>query len=98
MIMLSSLLGQAKPPVATREDVNSAGGLFRLMEYSGSLVAEAIDGTIGTVQIPDGDRCLICLSDYEAAEEIRQLAECSHVYHRECIDQVWQLATLSARP
>lgn len=89
MILLSSLLGPAKPPVATRDDVNSSGGLYRLMEYAGSLVAEAIDGGVdGGVQIPDGDRCLICLSDYEAAEEIRQLADCKHVYHRECIDQV----------
>lgn len=91
MILLSSLLGPARPPVATKEDVHSAGGLFRLMEYSGSLVAEAIDGGDGTVRIPDGDRCLICLSDYEAAEEVRQLSECKHVYHRECIDHVCPL-------
>lgn len=91
MILLSTLLGQARPPVATKEDVNSAGGLFRLMEYSGSLVAEAIDGSDATVRIPDGDRCLICLSDYEAAEEIRQLADCKHVYHRQCIDHVCSL-------
>ena len=87
MILLSSLLGPAKPPVATREDVNSSGGLFQLMEYAGSLVAEAVDGN-AAVAIPDGDRCLICLSDYEAAEEVRRLAECEHIYHRECIDQV----------
>lgn len=87
MILLSSLLGPAKPPVATRDDVNSAGGLFRLMEYGGSLVAEEVDGA-SALQIREGERCLICLSEYEAAEEIRQLAECKHVYHRECIDQV----------
>lgn len=88
MILLSSLLGPAKPPVATRDDVNSAGGLFRLVEYGGSLVAEEVNGGGGALQIREGERCLICLSDYEAAEEIRQLTECKHVYHRECIDQV----------
>lgn len=87
MILLSSLLGPAKPPVATQEDVSSAGGLLRLMEYAGSLVAEAVDGA-STIRIPDGDRCLICLSDYEAAEELRQLNKCQHVFHRDCIDQV----------
>ncbi|BCR88031.1 RING-H2 finger protein [Aspergillus chevalieri] len=86
MILLSSLLGPAKPPVATQEDVSSAGGLFRLVEYAGSLVAEAADGA-GNIQIPEGDRCLICLSDYEAAEELRQLTKCQHVFHRDCIDQ-----------
>lgn len=87
MILLSSLLGPAKPPVATQSDINSAGGLFRLVEYAGSLVAEALEGD-NSIQIPDGERCLICLSDYEAAEELRQLTKCKHLYHKECIDQV----------
>lgn len=87
MILLSSLLGPVKPPVATQEELSSAGGLFRLVEYGGSLTAEALDGA-GTLQVPDGDRCLICLSDYEAAEELRQLNKCKHVFHRDCIDQV----------
>ncbi|OJJ46714.1 hypothetical protein ASPZODRAFT_142513 [Penicilliopsis zonata CBS 506.65] len=86
MILLSSLLGPAKPPVASQADVSSAGGLFRLVEYAGSLVAEPIDG-VGGFQVPDGDRCLICLSDYEAAEELRQLTRCQHIYHKDCIDQ-----------
>lgn len=87
MILLSSLLGPAKPPVATQADVNSAGGLFRLVEYDGSLVAESINGA-GAIQIQDGERCLICLSDYEVAEEVRELVKCKHVFHRDCIDQV----------
>ncbi|OJJ32131.1 hypothetical protein ASPWEDRAFT_117441 [Aspergillus wentii DTO 134E9] len=86
MILLSSLLGPAKPPVATQEDVSTAGGLFRLVEYAGSLVAESLDGA-GAIQIPDGDRCLICLSDYEPAEELRELDKCKHIFHRDCIDQ-----------
>lgn len=86
MILLSSLLGPVKPPVASQEDVNSAGGLFRLVEYGGSLVAESVHST-GAIQIQDGERCLICLSDYEVAEEVRELAKCKHVFHRDCIDQ-----------
>lgn len=87
MILLSSLLGPAKPPVATEADVNSAGGLFRLVEYGGTLVAEAVEGN-GVIQVSDGERCLICLSDYEVGEEIRELAKCKHVFHKCCIDQV----------
>lgn len=96
MILLSSLLGPAKPPVASQEDLTSAGGLFHLVRQADSLVAAALDGTI-TVPIPDGDRCLICLSDYEVTEQVRQLTKCQHVFHRDCIDQVrsppynWQL-------
>ncbi|RDW90770.1 RING-H2 finger protein [Aspergillus mulundensis] len=86
MVLLSSLLGPVKPPVATQEDLTSAGGLFRVVEYGGSLSAEAFDGGV-TVQISEGERCLICLSEYEAAEELRQLTKCEHLYHRDCIDQ-----------
>ncbi|KKA25370.1 RING finger protein [Rasamsonia emersonii CBS 393.64] len=86
MVLLSSLLGPAKPPVASQADVNSAGGVYTLVEYAGSLVAEAVDGN-ETIEIGENERCLICLSDYEAAEEVRQLAKCKHIYHKECIDQ-----------
>ncbi|THC90480.1 hypothetical protein EYZ11_010059 [Aspergillus tanneri] len=55
MILLSSLLGPVKPPVATQEDLSSAGGLFRLVEYGGTLIAESVDGA-GTIQVPDGMR------------------------------------------
>lgn len=89
MILLSSLLGPAKPPVATQDEIASAGGLYRLVEYSGALVAEIIgEDTRENVPIAENDRCLICLCDYEAAEEVRILNKCKHVYHRECIDEV----------
>ncbi|OJD12359.1 hypothetical protein AJ78_07034 [Emergomyces pasteurianus Ep9510] len=86
MLLLSSLLGPAKPPVASQEDVASAGGVFVLVEYGGSLFAESTDAT-QKIPIAESERCLICLSDYEAAEEVRQLSKCQHIYHRECIDE-----------
>lgn len=88
MILLSSLLGPAKPPVASEDDVTSAGGLFRLVEYAGALVAEALESD-ETLAIAENERCLICLSEYQAAEEVRQLNKCKHTYHKECIDQVF---------
>ncbi|OJK03745.1 hypothetical protein ASPACDRAFT_22739 [Aspergillus aculeatus ATCC 16872] len=86
MILLSSLLGPVKPPVATQDDLTSAGGMFRLVEYGGTLIAEALEGT-GNIHLPEGERCLICLSDYEVADELRQLNKCKHLFHRDCIDQ-----------
>ncbi|ODH41437.1 hypothetical protein ACO22_01398 [Paracoccidioides brasiliensis] len=89
MVLLSSLLGPAKPPVASHEDIASAGGIFRLVEYGGALIAESADASENTQNIPitENERCLICLCDYEAAEEVRQLTKCRHIYHRECIDE-----------
>jgi hypothetical protein len=86
MLLLSSILGPAKPPVATREEVNSAPGVFIINGTRDSLFAEASNGD--QVQIPPGERCLVCLSDYEPKEEVRQLTNCRHLFHRDCIDQV----------
>ena len=87
MLLLSSLLGPAKPPVATREDVAAAEGVYRLVRIGDTLL---IAGTHGTepLEVTLGERCLVCLGDFNADEEVRQLAKCSHFFHRECIDEV----------
>ena len=87
MILLSSLLGPAKPPVASQEDVASAGGLYRLVEYGGTLVAEPM-GEGESIPLSESERCLICLADYEAGEEVRKLVKCQHLFHHDCIDEV----------
>jgi hypothetical protein len=73
MLLLASVLGEVKPPVASKEDIIAAGGI--------SKVGEEIFPV-------DGDRCLVCLSDYEQGEECRTLSGCGHLFHKECIDQV----------
>ena len=88
MLLLSSLLGPARPPVATREDVASARGLYQLRHKAGTLVATALHGGIDHISLAPGERCLVCLCDYEVGEEIRRLTKCNHLFHRECIDQV----------
>lgn len=44
----------------------------------------------------DGPSCAVCLGDYESSEMIRQLPDCHHHFHMECIDQ-W-LATHTTCP
>ena len=87
--MLSSLLGPAKPPVASSEDVASDIGVYRLQMRAsdGSLTASALNGS-NQLSIAVGERCLVCLCDYEPTEEVRQLRKCTHVFHRQCIDLV----------
>ena len=98
MQMLSTLLGPVKPPVASQSDVTSAGGVYRLRIVGNEFVADPITTADTAVQQPaierealtlgQGERCLICLCDYEATEEVRKLTTCQHIYHRECIDEV----------
>ena len=88
MLLLSSLLGPAKPPVASREDVASALGTYRVERSADALVAIATEG-INRINIGASERCLVCLEDYQAEEELRQLTKCTHMFHRECIDQVF---------
>lgn len=96
MQLLTTLLGPVKPPVASREDVRSSGGLYRLVALGGVLLAESVatDQHV-PLELRPGERCLICLCDYEAEDEVRQLNKCQHVYHRECIDEVSHLSLLS---
>lgn len=77
MLLLASILGEVKPPVASKEDIDAAGGISKVGEEM--------------TKVEEGDRCLVCLSEYEQGEECRTLSGCGHLFHRECIDQVYTL-------
>lgn len=96
MLLLSSLLGPAKPPVASQEDVAMALGVHGLQEQNGMLVAVALDGGEHRIQIVPGERCLVCLCEYEVSNLVRQLTKCSHIFHRECIDVVSLMILVSS--
>lgn len=87
MLLLSSLLGPAKPPVATREDVEQAKGVFVIEGGVASLVAYERHGS-EILPLSAEERCLICLDGYQVAEELRKLSKCSHIFHRSCVDEV----------
>ncbi|CAN6643372.1 hypothetical protein TRVA0_020S00166 [Trichomonascus vanleenenianus] len=73
MLVLERVLGQAKPPVATKEEVSISGGLYKIGDPE--------------VELRPDERCLVCLSSYETGEEVRRLKLCGHLFHQECIDQ-----------
>ncbi|KAF2035146.1 hypothetical protein EK21DRAFT_55043 [Setomelanomma holmii] len=86
MMLLSSILGPAKPPVASEEDVASAPGLFRIRDIGGTLMAETVDSE-ENISLATDARCLVCLCDFEADEEARKLVKCEHLFHKICIEQ-----------
>nr|POE54402.1 putative ring finger protein p4h10.07 [Quercus suber] len=97
MMLLSAMLGPARAPVATDEDVQSAGGVYmiqanndvdRAVEAARTifLVAKATDST-ERVELEPAQRCLVCLCDFEIDEVARKLVKCNHLFHKECIDQ-----------
>jgi hypothetical protein len=88
MLLLATLLGPAKPPVASEEDVASAPGIYRVDAATGTIISVSPDDQPQRIDIPAGARCLVCLSDYEAEEDVRKLNKCGHFFHRECIDHV----------
>ena len=94
MLLLSSLLGPAKPPVAQQEDVDSSGGLFQFETMGEKHVARAAlgdqsdDGYREIITIEPSQQCLICLCTYAESEIARRLGDCGHLFHRECIDEV----------
>ena len=97
MLLLSSLLGPAKPPVASPEDVASAPGTYCIKQSADTLVAEAIQD-MRQIRIGPTERCLVCLEEYQSGDEVRQLKKCSHLFHRECIDVVCSLLRNALRP
>lgn len=91
MLLLSSLLGPAKPPVASESEVKAAKGLFKIKigTVQGSVIAEAVDGSeVEEVTIAEEETCLVCLCGYEPDEEARRLVKCRHMFHKSCIDEV----------
>lgn len=71
MLLLSNLIGPAKPETAATTDLESAGPTY--------IVSEA--------QFQLEERCQVCLGNYEIGETCRKLIKCSHYYHQECIDE-----------
>jgi hypothetical protein len=106
MLLIASLLGPAKPPVASETDVSTAPGLFTVVIDSvengkEKLVAVSREGNERIPLLPvleDGverpERCLICLSDFEADEEVRKLIKCGHLFHKDCIGHVSSILAL----
>jgi hypothetical protein len=80
MTLIGELLGPAKPPTASKDDIAKSG--LRIVD--GSEIAEL--GAKGEVHENTMDRCLVCLGDYEEGEKCR-LLQCKHVYHQECVDR-----------
>ncbi|CAD0113860.1 unnamed protein product [Aureobasidium uvarum] len=87
MMLLSALLGPAKPPVASEQDVADAPGIFKIQSTGDSLVAVALEGE-DKIFLTSEQRCLVCLCDFEHDEAARRLVKCNHLFHKECIDQV----------
>lgn len=106
MMLLSALLGPAKAPVASEADVERAGGVYAIelapaadgdARKTAGLVATATEGP-ERVPLESGQRCLVCLCDFEASEVARKLVKCGHWFHRECIDQVRRSAAIPLPP
>jgi hypothetical protein len=98
MLLLSALLGPAKPPVATEADVEASGGLYIVRQRGEQRVAAPVDVAPDEDRNTDiniDERCLICLCELEVEELARKLRKCGHLFHKECIDQV---RLIPARP
>ncbi|OCF57767.1 hypothetical protein L486_05232 [Kwoniella mangroviensis CBS 10435] len=80
MNLISELMGPAKPPTVNKDDIEKSG----LKIVKGSEMDDLRkDGKLLDIC---GDRCLVCLSEYEPEDECRIL-NCRHGYHKECVDQ-----------
>ncbi|KAI1793223.1 hypothetical protein LXA43DRAFT_885731 [Ganoderma leucocontextum] len=81
---LAELLGQVKPPVATREEIDRSG--LQIIKSPELTRYEQQDKVASNC----AERCLICLDDYSLDEDLR-LMSCKHVFHKDCVDKWLQV-------
>lgn len=77
LLMLSTFMGPARPPTTTQDAINAQ---FQEIVYD-----EKFPGVSG-ISLLNGNRCQVCLSDYEHKDKLRILT-CQHAYHTACIDK-----------
>lgn len=100
MLLLSSMLGPAKPPVASRADLLAAGGLYTICRRDG-FPLELVGGDPAEhLPLEVEQKCPVCICELEEGETARRLQICHHVFHQTCIDEVsvlaeaeWELST-----
>jgi len=76
---LAELLGQVKPPVASKDDIENSG--LEIIRKA-DLKQYEDDSKVASNCV---ERCLICLDDYGAEDPIRILS-CRHAFHQNCVD------------
>lgn len=96
---LAELLGQVKPPVASKNDIERSGlelikaSQIAEHEKQGKITSNTSERVSSSCLmlslrplISLFFQCLICLSDYEPEEDIRVMS-CKHAFHQTCVDK-----------
>ncbi|BEI84892.1 hypothetical protein CcaverHIS002_0502930 [Cutaneotrichosporon cavernicola] len=78
--LLSELLGPAKPPTVTQEEIEASG----LKVIKADTLTQAVQD--GEVLDASTERCMVCLCDYED-DDVCRVLKCRHAFHMPCVDQ-----------
>ncbi|KAG7088717.1 hypothetical protein E1B28_012685 [Marasmius oreades] len=80
LLDLADLLGQVRPPTASKEDIERSG-----LEVIKAPQVPKYEQE-GKISSNCTERCLICLDEYQAEDDVRVLT-CKHAFHMNCVDK-----------
>ncbi|KAJ8080963.1 hypothetical protein PM082_017798 [Marasmius tenuissimus] len=80
LLDIADLLGQVKPPTASKEDIERSGlEVIKATQVPQFEQEKKISSNCT-------ERCLICLEDYHDEDDVRVLT-CKHAFHMDCVDK-----------
>ena len=88
MVNFANMIGPAKPLTASEEAVASPVGVYLIFrEKEKGIFTASAEGHTSTDIVVEGS-CAVCLQKYFVGQNVRKLANCDHVFHRECVNKV----------
>jgi len=74
-------------PLTTTTDTSSSSPIDNHLQTIREILPVVVEYGSSGADRQEDITCAVCLADFRAADRIRRLAKCGHVFHMECLDK-----------